>query len=458
MAKALSQGEQRMRERAEGSRLLGRKWIGQMNISEGRTDKHTWTRRWGVLAAALIAALVVGSLLAVLQLARTNDQQEGGAGKSKQTAPVKQPAEQTFPGMYLGAGNQVIKLDMQTHKVLWRFVIKSNPNDIAAFQQPQVHYAPSVVGGSVYFEGGNGRLYALNAQTGAVRWTRNFQQELWRPYIVDGVLYISTNWNDNQGNAINDVYAINLADGTTKMKYKDSGSIAGIFDGVMYLSSSHELTAIRVVDGSKIWQTQINAKTLNENVYVKNGVLYASSDDGHIYTFDLQSGKITWQSPAINDIVFDIAVGDDGRVYFGAQNHYVYAFDPKANREVWQYHTIAGHVYPAPIVLNGVVYVGQDSAGENGPNNDHLVALDAATGKQKWSTPLIGYTGSGDDEPLVLYNGVIYLSTGRWNNRLLGFAADSGKQVVSISMDTLLGKSASKTNFPMAGIAITIVS
>ncbi len=360
--------------------------------------------------------------------------------------------------MYLGAGNQVIKLDMQTHKVLWRFVIKSNPNDIAAFQQPQVHYAPSVVGGSVYFEGGNGRLYALNAQTGAVRWTRNFQQELWRPYIVDGVLYISTNWNDNQGNAINDVYAINLADGTTKMKYKDSGSIAGIFDGVMYLSSSHELTAIRVVDGSKIWQTQINAKTLNENVYVKNGVLYASSDDGHIYTFDLQSGKITWQSPAINDIVFDIAVGDDGRVYFGAQNHYVYAFDPKANREVWQYHTIAGHVYPAPIVLNGVVYVGQDSAGENGPNNDHLVALDAATGKQKWSTPLIGYTGSGDDEPLVLYNGVIYLSTGRWNNRLLGFAADSGKQVVSISMDTLLGKSASKTNFPMAGIAITIVS
>ena len=157
----------------------------------------------------------------------------------------------------------------------------------------------------------------------------------------------------------------------------------------------------------------------------------------------------------IDGTISDITVGDDGKIYCGTRNHpYVYAFDPKlkSQQALWQYHTTTGQFFPAPILQNGTVYVGQSSVGVQN-TDDHLIALDAATGRQKWATPLSGYTGGGDTEPLVLYNDVIYLGTA---GGLQGFAADSGKQVMMIPNDALVSKKDASDSF-MDGIAITFV-
>jgi outer membrane protein assembly factor BamB len=378
-------------------------------------------------------------------------------GSTEQPTATKKTLT-TDPGLYLGLFNQLVKVDMQTHKVLWRFVVKSDPKDLPAFQQPQVHDTPIVADGMVYFTAQTGRVYAVDARTGLLRWKRNFQAELWPLRMADSLLYVNT--ASDSSNAI--IYALDPTNGITKTKYQATGQIAGIFDGVMYLNGGATLTAVKVSNGSQIWTARIDTKgeqNFNTSVYLKNGKLYASSigkPDSYVYVIDPQNGNVTWISPMMSGLVFDIAVGDDGRIYCGAQNHYVYAFDPrlKSQKELWKYRTIAGHVYPAPIIQGGTVYVGQSSAGEQNGNDDHLVALDAATGQQKWATSLKGYTGGGDNEPLVLYNGVIYLGTA---GGLQGFAADNGKQVMIIPADALVSKKDVGDFGFLSGIAITIV-
>jgi outer membrane protein assembly factor BamB len=458
MAKMQPAGDPAMRQLS--SELPRRKRIDRMQTYEKRHGKQQWVHKWSVLAAAVVVAIVVGSLITVLQM--THRSSSGGAvsmGASGQQTPAKKTPV-TDSGTYLGLFNQLVKVDTQTHKVLWRFVVQSDPKDQPAFQQPLVHYAPIVADGLVYITAQTGRVYAVDAQTGKLRWERNFQVELWPLRMADSLLYVNTT-EDEKGNSVSLIYALNPADGTTKTKYNTTGQIAGIFNGVMYLNGGGALTAVKVGDGSQIWVTVIASKgeqNFNSNIYLKNGKLYASSigkPDSYVYVIDPKNGKITWISPVMDGLVFDIAIGDDGRIYCGAQNHYVYAFDPllKAQKELWKYHTIVGHVYPAPIIENGTIYVGQSSAGEQNGNDDHLVALDAATGQQKWATSLKGYTGAGDNEPLVFHNGVIYLGSA---HGLQGFAPDSGKQVLLIPTDALVSKKDAKDSF-MDGIAIMFV-
>jgi outer membrane protein assembly factor BamB len=362
-----------------------------------------------------------------------------------------------------------VKVDKQTHKVLWRFVIKSDPKDRPMFQQPQVHDTPIVADGMVYFTAQTSRVYAVDAQTGKLRWARDFHAQLWPLKMANDVLYANPEWGEPGGNIDVSIYALDPANGATKTTYKETGQqVAGIFNGIMYLIGGGTVTAVKTSNGQQIWQTPVDAKELriNANVYLKNSTLYASlasvsenttntTQESYILTLDAQSGRITWRSPKINGSILDIAVGDDGRIYCGTQNHYVYAFDPrlKSLKELWKYRTI-GPIYPAPIVQDGIVYVGQSSADEQNGNDDHLVALAAASGQQIWATPLKGYTKGGDTEPLVLHNGVIYLGTA---GGLQGFATDSGKQVMLIPSDLLVSKKDVGNSGLFGGIAITIV-
>src|SRR5947199_4375690 len=107
----ISSDEQATQPLPVSGELPQRKEIDRMNIQTERANRYAWTWRWRVLAAAVIAVLVVGSLVAVLQMARTNNSSGGASvGSGKQSTTAKKPAPPaTYPGMYLGVGNQVVK-------------------------------------------------------------------------------------------------------------------------------------------------------------------------------------------------------------------------------------------------------------------------------------------------------------------------------------------------------------
>lgn len=446
-----STSEQPALPSGDGHEILQRRKREKSMRQAVKSNGQMWTRRFGFLAAVLIATLLVGSVIALWQVVRRG---AGEAGSAPPKTNTTLATRQTYPGMYLRVNNQIIKVDLQTHNVVWRYTINSDSNVIS------ISGAPIVVGKSVYFIAMNAS-YSLDAQTGKLNWQRDFPSGAFQLYMTNGVLYVPT--GDNDGT----LYVLNPADGSTKRQYKADGFLDGVFDGVIYLTTATKnvsmLYAIRVSDGSRIWQTKFDASQSLNMVYMKNGTLYASSyhnkdlvsgqipPGSYAYTIDPRNGRITWQSPLIQGSIFDIAVGDEGQVYWRVEDHFVAAFDPKANKLIWS-HAITGNAISAPLVQNGIMYLGLESTSGNS-SNDRLVALDAATGQQKWAAPLNGYS-AGDLVPPVLKNGALYVGT---RKGLTGIDASNGKVLVTISNTTLLGTN-DRLHSIIEKMVVTIVS
>lgn len=129
---------------------------------------------------------------------------------------------------------------------------------------------------------------------------------------------------------------------------------------------------------------------------VADGVVYISSTDGFLYAIDAATGYPNWtyeigwseSSPAI--------VG--GVVYVGGSRNTLFAIDAVTGDLIWE--SIGNHydgIISSPVVVDGAVYIGSDA-------NGTMYALDAATGKEKWSVHL----GWIDSSPAVV-DGVVYV-------------------------------------------------
>jgi outer membrane protein assembly factor BamB len=94
--------------------------------------------------------------------------------------------------------------------------------------------SPAVAGGVVYVGSIDGKVYALNAATGAVKWTyATISAVMSSPAVAGGVVYVGS---DDQK-----VYALNAATGALDWSYTTGGNIGtspAVADGVVYTGSS----------------------------------------------------------------------------------------------------------------------------------------------------------------------------------------------------------------------------
>ena len=86
--------------------------------------------------------------------------------------------------MYLGSGNYVIALDIDTQQIIWEFPTGDT-----------VRSSPAKAGSVIYIGSGDGNLYALDAATGELQWQFETGGPITTsPVVVDGVIYLgSTN-------------------------------------------------------------------------------------------------------------------------------------------------------------------------------------------------------------------------------------------------------------------------
>jgi outer membrane protein assembly factor BamB len=115
---------------------------------------------------------------------------------------------------------------------------------------------------------------------------------------------------------------------------------------------------------------------------VMQGAVYVGSGDGNLYALDAASGELKWKFKT-GDVVHSSPAYAEGTLYFGSWDSFFYAVDAATGKEKWRFHggedpLIHNQVgfQSSAAVADGVVYVGcRDS---------NLYALDAATGKEKW--------------------------------------------------------------------------
>jgi outer membrane protein assembly factor BamB len=139
-----------------------------------------------------------------------------------------------------------------------------------------------------------------------------------------------------------------------------------------------------------------------------NGIIYAESDDGHVYALDARTGQELWQTgqlantpmgnPIVENNTVFVTVGDTGFPFSqllkyelsggtaplvrGLGWSAVYAFNATTGREIWRadFH---GNAMPTPVYYGGNLYVPTGGG--------TLWAFDAATGAVKWKTAMGGF-------------------------------------------------------------------
>ncbi len=139
-----------------------------------------------------------------------------------------------------------------------------------------------------------------------------------------------------------------------------------------------------------------------------NGIIYAESDDYHLYALNAKSGALLWQvgplnnslmgNPIVSGNIVYVTTGDTGFSFSqvlkfeqsggtsplvrGLLYSSIYAFNATTGRMLWR-QDFKGNAMPTPIIYDNTVY--EPTGGGN------LWALNAQTGALKWKTPLGGF-------------------------------------------------------------------
>ena len=354
-------------------------------------------------AILLVGALIAGFLLVF-------SMHSGALHRATQTGAQSSSP----PGIYISRSDGVYRYNVQTRKVIWHTHVAG---------QSLIPGSPVLIGDTVYFTlsslTGSPLVSALNAQTGALRWSRDFPHSVGSPFMDEGVLYFPA---DRPGAYT--LYTVNPATGsitaTYTPRYGKSWYNPVVVDGVLYYTddfSGDILYAVQLPSEKLLWQRQLSTKALNigagGGIVVENGIVYipvtpeTTSQHGWIDAFDAHTGKQLWQSPAImvadggstltitNTMIYVASLlGSSGKLL---------AFDVHTHALVWREPL---ETYDMQVVSSTLyIHYGIASHAQYPPEYDGIAALNASTGKLLWKTPI--NRGAGDNLIGIL-DGVLY--------------------------------------------------
>ncbi|MCQ4080676.1 serine/threonine-protein kinase [Streptomyces sp. RB6PN25] len=238
----------------------------------------------------------------------------------------------------------------------------------ADFETPES--GPALIDGTVYFRGG-GRLYAVDAHTGAERWAYPLGEgeamgSVPVPPVpgADGCVYVT---------AGSRVLALDAATGSERWRFDAPAVIFGppahAAGGVYTCDYLGTVYALDSLSGVERWRVATEARQSVEPVVVTGGLVHLGSGAA-LYTLDAAAGTPKWRFAAQGDIVGSPVVAD-GRVHFGSTDHCLYTLDAVTGQLRWKLET-GGEITGSPVVRDGVVYA---------CSKDRCVyALDAAKG------------------------------------------------------------------------------
>ena len=178
------------------------------------------------------------------------------------------------------------------------------------------------------------------------------------------------------------------------------------YDGWGY-SPLSQITAANVSRLERVWMVETGQTNGHEAPpIVNNGVMFVSTPGKQVIALEAATGKILWryQRPLPDGVVLlhptsrGVALHDD-KVFLAGNEAVLVALDARSGKEVWT-TTVADnsqgyYMTMAPLVASGKVMVGV-SGGEYGVRG-FVSAFDVNTGKQLWRTyavPAPGEPGS----------------------------------------------------------------
>ena len=246
--------------------------------------------------------------------------------------------------------------------------------------------------GRVFAVNGSGLLRAFDGTSGSVSWQVQLAGQFVfssPPTVSDGVIYVS---GAGSGGT---VYAVNASSGavlwTRQVLNGDESSPAVASDGVYVSYSCPNVYKLDPATGAEIWHYAPGCSGGGgKTPALYNGRLYVRDFSDAI--FDSQTGSITGNFNAKNTPVFS-----GNRGFFLNGSHVFGTFgtlearDVNTNSVLWNFSG-DGSLQSALLVVNDYVYVGSAQG--------RLYAVDAATGQQVWVTNTGGSIPYVDEQNL----------------------------------------------------------
>ncbi|MET8011136.1 PQQ-binding-like beta-propeller repeat protein [Streptomyces sp. NPDC005271] len=226
------------------------------------------------------------------------------------------------------------------------------------FETPEA--GPVIHDGTVYVWS-DARLRALEARTGAERWSYPVGDAascggvpLRLLSAPDGVVYVSAGTR---------VLAIDIARGEVRWRFEAPAVFLcapayapgpAVTGGGIYIADYlGTVYALDAANGRDRWRIATEARQSIEPVLVADGSVHLGSG-GALYTLDAVTGTPKWRFAAGGEVIGSPVVAD-GRVHFGSADHCLYTVDAAGGQLRWKLAT-GGEITGSPVAAGGVVY------------------------------------------------------------------------------------------------------
>lgn len=217
---------------------------------------------------------------------------------------------------------------------------------------------------------------------------------------------------------------------TVVWKFKTDGRVLSspvAAGGVVYVGASDgSVYAIDATQGTQRWRFATRGPVASSPA-VSGGLVYFSSVDGKVYAVDATTGTERWSfatkgerrftAPGIHGAIprtermpdpFDVFLSSptivDGTLFIGSGDQHVYALDAATGALRWAFAT-GDVVHASPAVANGLVYVGSWDR--------NLYAIDASTGRERWryttGDDTVSYNQIGIASSAAVANGMVFV-------------------------------------------------
>jgi len=264
----------------------------------------------------------------------------------------------------------VIAFDPKTGEELWSADLSDVKNE-RSFWDSRVSAllsgGPSAGLNKVFIGSENGKVYALNAQTGEFFWEANIKGEVINAPAVDsGIVVVNS--------ASGVMKALNVDNGKEIWKIEQDVpaltlrgiSAPVIASGGVLIGTSKGGVNVYLLDGGQQgWASEIGEATgstelervidVDSAPVVFGDKVYAISSRGHLAAIDLQSGRILWKRQYSSYRQLSIY---RNTIFLTDTLGHVYAIDRVNGIERWSNLELSNRGVTGPAVIDGYVVVG----------------------------------------------------------------------------------------------------
>ncbi|MBI4887184.1 MAG: PQQ-binding-like beta-propeller repeat protein [Acidobacteria bacterium] len=232
-----------------------------------------------------------------------------------------------------------------------------------------------------------GRLVALRRETGLLEWTRDIEVTMTPEAGGDALFLVS-------GGSLR---ALDAATGADRWSVPIEAAVAAppVWDAgwLLVVVEPGEVLALRASDGALMWRRSIGAPSPYAAVPGGRNAVFVSTSDSRVVALALDTGALLW-TRALPGALSPPAVAKD-RVFVGSTDNTFYALDPATGRDQWKWRN-GGDVIGAAVDGDVVYFASLDNV---------IRAVNRGNGNQRWRKP----TGSRPVLPPRAFRGVVVL-------------------------------------------------